>query len=320
MSKSKKIWLFTAIALILLGIILFSTALTANHWNFSVLSTVNYETNTIAVNEKFCNINIQTDTADIVFVLSDDENCKVVCYETENNKHSVTVHNETLAIHTNDERKWYDYISITWETPQITVYLPETEYAALFIAENTGDIEIPNDFHFQSIAISASTGDIKNYASVSENIKIKTSTGNIQVENISAQAMDLSVTTGKVTVTSVICQKNLEIDVRTGKAKLTDVSCQNLISKGTTGDISLKNLLAEERISVERDTGDVNFDSCDASEIFVKTSTGDISGSFLSEKSFTTDSNTGKITVPKDTVGGKCEITTDTGDIKITIK
>lgn len=320
MNKSKKIWLFTATAFVLIGIFLFSTAMSANHWNFSNLSTVKYETNTTSVVEKFSNIDIQTDTANIFFVPSEDGLCKVICHETEKNRHSVIVQNETLTIHINDEREWYDYIGITWETPQITVYLPEKEYASLFIKESTGDIAIPNDFHFQSMDISLSTGDIKNYASASENMTIKTTTGDIQIENISAKTIYLSVSTGYVDMISAICEENIEIKVSTGKVKLADVSCKNLISKGSTGDISLINLIAKEQISIKRNTGDVKFSECDANEIFIKTSTGKVSGSLLSEKTFITNSNTGDIDVPKNTIGGKCEITTDTGNIKITIK
>ena len=320
MNKTKKIWLFTAGALIFLGTVLFIVAMTANRWDFSNLSTVKYETNTITITENFRNIDIQTDTADIIFVPSDDGICKAVCYEREKNKHSATVQNETLTIQSHDDRKWYEHIEISWGTPKITVYLPETEYASLFIQESTGDIEIPKDFYFQNIDISTSTGDIKNYASASEVMKIKTSTGDIHAENIFANIMNFSVSTGDVEIISAVCEETLEINGSTGKFKLADISCKNLISKGTTGDIALLDLIAAERISIQRNTGDVKFDSCDANEIFVKTSTGDVSGSFLSEKSFTTDSNTGKITVPKDTVGGKCEIFSDTGDIKIEIK
>ena len=61
------------------------------------------------------------------------------------------------------------------------------------------------------------------------------------------------------------------------------------------------------------------FDSSDAAEIFVKTSTGDVSGSLLTEKVFITDTSTGKVSVPKTTTGGKCELITSTGDIKIEI-
>lgn len=318
MSRSKKIWLFAATALILLGIVLFTIAMTLNHWDFSKLSTVTYETNTTTISNEFCNIYIQTETTDIIFALSNDDVCKVVCYEEENNIHSVTIQNDTLTIQSN--KKWYDYIGIGWETSKITVYLPATEYDSLFISENTGDIEIPNDFQFQNITISTSTGDIKNFSSVSENLKIKTSTGDVYIKNISAKTMSISVSTGNVDIISATCEEDLEINVSTGKAKISDISCKNMISTGITGDIALLNLIAEERISINRNTGDVKFDDCDANEIFIKTSTGDVFGSLLSEKLFVTESNTGKITVPKNTIGGRCEITTDTGDIKITIK
>ena len=58
----------------------------------------------------------------------------------------------------------------------------------------------------------------------------------------------------------------------------------------------------------------------EARTISIKTDTGDVTGTLLSEKEFITDSDTGNIDVPKTTTGGKCEITTDTGDIKIDIK
>ena len=53
--------------------------------------------------------------------------------------------------------------------------------------------------------------------------------------------------------------------------------------------------------------------------MFVETDTGDVTGSLLSDKVFITKSDTGSIDVPKTVTGGKCEITTDTGDIKIEI-
>ena len=41
---------------------------------------------------------------------------------------------------------------------------------------------------------------------------------------------------------------------------------------------------------------------------------------FLTEKIFIAKTDTGEIKVPETTSGGKCKITTDTGDIKIEIK
>ena len=98
------------------------------------------------------------------------------------------------------------------------------------------------------------------------------------------------------------------------------MECKNLITRGNTGDVSLENVIATEMFSIERSTGDVRFTDCDAAEICVKTDTGDVTGSFLSDKIFITNTDTGSVNVPKTVIGGKCEITTDTGDIKITIK
>ena len=64
----------------------------------------------------------------------------------------------------------------------------------------------------------------------------------------------------------------------------------------------------------------VVLDGCDAAEIFVKTDTGDVTGTLLSEKVFVTTTDTGKVEVPRSVSGGRCEITTDTGDIRISIR
>ena len=106
-------------------------------------------------------------------------------------------------------------------------------------------------------------------------------------------------------------------DVTTGKTDIDNVSCRNLFSDGDTGNITLKNVIAAEKFDIERDTGDVKFEDCDAAEISVETDTGDVTGNFLTDKVFLTETDTGRIDVPKTVTGGRCEISTDTGDIKI---
>ena len=98
------------------------------------------------------------------------------------------------------------------------------------------------------------------------------------------------------------------------------MNCKNLSSEGDTGDIYLTNVIVKDKLSLERDTGDVRFDSSDAGEIFIETDTGDVVGSLLTDKVFFPHSDTGKVKLPKTTEGGKCEISTDTGNINIEIK
>ncbi len=319
MKKGTKLWLIAATSLILIGLIIFIGLMAILKWDFTKLSTSKYETNHYQFNENYSNISIVTDTADIVFAVSEDLKSSVECYEQKNVKHSVTVKDDSLVIKVVDTRKWYEHIGIHFGTPKITVYLPQNEYTSVVIKESTGDIQIPKDFKFESVDISTSTGDVKCYASASGSIKIKASTGDIRIENISAGSLELSVSTGDVTASSISCQGDVKVNVSTGDTKLTDIACKNVISSGNTGDISLKNVIATEKLSIERSTGDVKFNGCDAAEIFVKTDTGDVIGTLLSGKEFIVKTDTGDKQIPQSETGGRCEITTSTGDIKIGI-
>ena len=242
MQKITKIWITAGALLTALGLIMFAAAMTAYGWNFKRLSTVKYESRTYAVNEEFKDITVRTKTADIIFIPSEDSGSKVVCAENEKMKYTVTVSGGILTIDEADSGKWYDYIGIDFEAPEIAVYIPKGEYGALSVESDTGNIEIPQDFKFESIDISEITGDVTNGASSSEFIRIKTGTGNVKL------------------------------------------------------------------------------DGCDSAEIFVKTNTGNVTGSLLSDKAFSAKSGTGTVDVPKTASGGKCEITTSTGDIKITVE
>lgn len=319
MSKQVKIWLIVATVLVTIGLVMFVILMEVCNWDFTKISTIEYVTNTYELEEEFDNISINIDTTDIVFLKSNDNKSRVVNYEQKNIKYYVNVKNNTLIIDEVDERKWYEYIGISFNNPKISIYLSEDEYDMLSIEESTGDIVIPKDFMFENIDILTSTGDVENYASTKETIKIKTSTGDICVKDVSSGKLDLSVSTGDITILSITCENDVKISVTTGDVKLTDILCKNVISSGDTGNIFLKNIIAEEKFSIIRSTGDVKFDSCDASDIFVKTDTGDVNGSLITDKVFITQTSTGSVDVPKTITGGKCEIITSTGDIKLDI-
>jgi len=288
--KKSIIWIAVTFFLVLvIGIIL-----------YSLLVTYKLETNKYEIKDNFKDIKIITDTEDIVFVISEESNSLVVCDEQKNVNHLVKVKDNTLLIEVDDNRKWYEYININFGKTKITIYLPKNEYGELFIDSDTGNINIPNNFNFNSIDIIDDTGNVKNYASVNDNIKIKTSTGNIHIENINANIIDLSASTGNI--------------------KIVNAKCVNLLSKVDTGNVLLKNVVATEKFIIETDTGDVKFVASDASDIFVKTDTGNVTGSLLTDKVIFAESDTGNIDVPKIIADEKCEITTDTGDIKITIE
>ena len=319
MKRTTKTWLTAAAVLACAGILLFVLVMGVHHWDFSALSTVRPTSDTVEIRESFSSISIASDTESIAFLLAEGGGCSVRFIEFETVRHTAAVEDGTLVIETIDEGRWYDHLMIAFYSPSIIVYLPQDTYASLRIDQSTGDVLIPKNFTFEDVTISASTGDIEIDASVSGPVRVETDTGEIRIRDASVGALDLSVSTGAVEVRSVECAGELSISVGTGRAALCGVSCRSLASRGSTGDITLEDVTADETISIERSTGDVRFVQCDAQELLVTTETGDVTGTLLSEKVFITKSKTGRVSVPETTRGGACRITTNTGDIRISL-
>ncbi len=76
---------------------------------------------------------------------------------------------------------------------------------------------------------------------------------------------------------------------------------------------------APQIIEIDLSTGDIRLEAIEAGGLDLTTDTGDITGTLLSDKVFLTETSTGRISVPKTTTGGKCELKTSTGDIKIDV-
>ena len=341
MGKNFKVLRYVAIALLAVGIVLFVISASLVGWDFSKFGGKRYETNLHELTEEFTDISVKTNTSDIVISPSQDGKTKIVCYEDSKMKHTVKVLDGRLTVEETDTRKWYDYISWGAST-KITIYLPKTEFASLNIKESTGDILVPSEFSFESVDITVSTGDVNFKGSVNGDVKIKSSTGDITLgngetvkgaknvklyastgdisaKNLSVESLEITVSTGRVNIEKVTSLGDVKIEVSTGRTTVTDLTCNNLFSDGDTGRITLKSVIAEGKFDVERDTGDVIFEKSDAKEIFVETDTGDVEGSLLSSKIFVVETDTGRKSVPETTSGGICKISTDTGDIIITV-
>ncbi len=315
--KATKKWLIAASALIAFGLLLFVLTMCFAGWDFEKLETEKYVTTTHEITEAFENIRIRSDIADITFLPAEDGNCRVVCNEREGEGYAVSVTDGTLNISAPRERKWH--IGVAFDSDRITVYLPETEYVSLAIENETGDVIIPGSFRFADMDLSVSTGDIRSEAEVGD-VRITSSTGSICVENTTVGSLNLTTSTGKVTVKNLTCAGDLKVGVSVGKIDLTDITCKNMVSRGSTGDVILRNVVASEALSIVRSTGDIIFRDCDASEVYAEASTGNIEGNFLTDKTFFAKSDTGSIDIPQTVTGGKCELITDTGYIRITAR
>ena len=317
MSRAVKIWLIVAASLILAGAIMFGGAMMGIDWDFTKLSTKKYETVSFSPDGEFKNISVDITTANLKILPAEGECVQVDCRDVSDIKYDVRVTGDTLVIDSEDTRKWYQHIrllEIGAEFPEVTVYLPAGEYGDLTVDGGTGDVEVAKAISIGNIDIDVGTGDVKSLASA-DSVKIETTTGDIFIDGVCVNSLQLSITTGKVQATDVICQGTIGVEVTSGDVKLKRVSCSSFESAGGTGDVYMEGLIVSRKLFVKRTSGDVKFDSCDASEIEVVTTTGDIGGSLLSGKTFEAGSTTGDVRVPSDSEGGRCVAKTTTGKI-----
>ena len=145
-------------------------------------------------------------------------------------------------------------------------------------------------------------------------------TGGIRVKNTEPKKAEFASGTGDMRIEGLKTEGSVSILTDTGDLKLRNVSCGDLTAESNTGDLRMENVLTAAAFNIKSDTGSVTFNDSDAAEITIITNTGDVNGTLLSEKVFLIETDTGDVNVPKSITGGRCEITTDTGDIDISIK
>lgn len=130
------------------------------------------------------------------------------------------------------------------------------------------------------------------------------------------EALRIVSRTGDVSIPEGFTFGSIEVTLSTGDVACNASANGPVTIKTSTGDVAC-GACANGALRIETSTGDVRLNNCDAESIFIKTSTGDVSGTLRSEKVFAAKTSTGDVDVPDTVSGGRCEITTSTGDIHI---
>lgn len=218
MKKKTIVWIIIGAFLVVFGCAIFGCVMMALKWNFAKLSTAKYETNSCEFSEKIEDISVALDTADLVFVPSNDSKIRVTCYEAENQKHSVSVKDGALVVELSDARKWYEYIGINFDSPKITVALPADEY---------GEIEI------------------------------KVSTGIVKLDGVRCEKLTSKGSTGDVFMKDVIVGESIFVERDTGDISFDACDAREIFAKTETGDIK-GSLLSDKVFVAETDTGKIS--------------------------------------------------------------
>lgn len=348
MKRAAKAWLIVAAALIIIGIVLCGLAcIPALRTGETILASAEktlqsfgsaMRTETYTFDGILKDIDVTTDVADLILLLSPDGKISVECVEEENCPHTVKLEQGKLTVEPKEE---WGFIGTGLHTNlKVTVFVPADAVPSVTFTTGTGDLKTDPRMPLKSLRMHGTTGEAECLSKVEGTVSITLTTGNAELNGITAENMDITVTTGSVEIESVTVAKNMLLAATTGETELENtvvggsithkcttgetelenVCCGSFRSEGTTGSLKLTNTLAEQRMGAERATGSITLDQTDAGEMVFTTTTGSVTGTVLTGKIFSADTRTGSVQLPTSEAGGNCHISTTTGDIKIAVK
>ncbi len=302
MKNAKKIAISAAFLLVAVGGLMTAAAAVRGDFDMEKMKGLSYEMKTFEVKEAFSDVRVEDAQCNVRILRAADGKCRVVCPEKQDGSiyHTVTVSNGELSVQCHDERKWYQYIGVSFGIPDLEVYLPENEYEQLSACSTAGDIRVEDGFTFAGASLESISGRIRMRSEVKKELQAETASGDITIENASPQTLAVKTSSGRVALSHI---RSGEVTVRS-----------------TAGEMELTDVIAEKNLYAKSISGGVALDGCDGGTIRIETTSGSVKGTLLSNKIFLTDSTSGSVKVPRSSAGGDCEITTTSGSIAIAIK
>lgn len=315
MKKGKKIALITAGCMVLAGLLLALGGLSAVRFDVTRLNTISYETHTYAPGEAFHRISIDCGSSNVRLYPSQNNTCRVECTEGDDATFSVEVRDDTLYIRRENGSVKFLYFGVYFGETGISVYLPKDAYESLAIHTSSGDVEVPEFFSFTSADIQCGSGEIWLLASVGDTLSVQSQSGDIHMGNTSPAIMNVQTGSGEISIDHVKGETVLQIRSTSGDVTLANVNGKAVDVITSSGEVTLSNAILEGSIYLKSDSGDVALRTSDAAGLYIQTGSGSVSGTLLSEKVFLIDTSSGDVDVPHSASGGKCEVTTQSGDI-----
>ena len=303
----------------------------------------NIESKDYIVTEDFQDIRVDTVSADVTFVLSEDGTCRVVTKDDGRMDYTVGVIDATLTVSAEVKEPWYKRPFSLFggaEGARVTIYLPAKAYQSLTAKTTSGDIETESRLSIlQGVILMVTTGDIEWQGSaeslfakattgeislenvtVAETITVETTTGDINLTRVTGSSLDAHAGTGDVELVDSSITGQITAEVTTGEMTLTRVTCDELDTQTTSGRIELTDTTATGHIRAKTNSGAIRLVRADAATLSIKTTSGSVTGSLRTPKVFYTHTTSGSVDVPRSTEGGLCEVETTSGSIRLTIE
>lgn len=300
MKKGKKITLIVAGCLVLLGLILAGAGMAAIGFEPNRLSAADYHTEHYEITEAFQNISISGADSDVHLYPSESDTCKVVYTEDKDVPLEIAVEEGTLDIRRQPGPTWQVQFGIYLGETGVSVYLPKEQYDSLEIHTSSGNITVSDGIEVGSATVQSTSGEIEILSSPNGKQTVSTQSGNIHIADGEPESLQVQSTSGDITLENGKVNASIQM-------------------KSSSGGMTLTQVIVTGPICLQSTSGDIELNSCDGEELEIQTTSGNVSGTLLSEKVFQIATSSGTVDAPYSGSGGKCKITTTSGDVEFTI-
>lgn len=281
MKAWKKIVLIISLVVFCSGLAMCVVSASMINYDFRQLDTSEYATKKTEVKDNFDNINIHTVSENVTFKQSSDNVCRVEYKESDRHKVTVEVRDNTLYIDSSSDN-WYlgiNFFDFSFLMDEMTVYLPANNYDSLNVYTVSGDINITKTkIDFDKAVLHTTSGEI-NLRDSCEDLDISTTSGDVSIEDITA-----------------------------GKS---------LIIFTTSGDLKISGCTFTET-QIHSTSGDIDFDKTDPGSGSISTVSGDVQGKLKGFHEIKTSTVSGDIDISDSREGEPLlDIHTTSGDIQL---
>lgn len=280
----------------------------------NALDTRNLQARSYTVDEEFSSVKIVESSSNVYILPTKDKTCRVECYEGEKTHYDVRVENDTLNITRRDRHNFIEF-GIFSEAP-LTVYLPENEYDAIDVSTASGYVEFGGAFTADKVNIDTASGDMSVSSLSCKKLTADGASADIELNNVDCEELSARTTSGEIELADIRARE-VSAKSTSGDIDLRSVRAGSLKTTTTSGEMELENVLVDGKMSLESTSGDIGLERCDAAELKISSTSGSVYGSLLTGKTFIAHSTSGDIDIPRTDNGGRCEVSTTSGDITL---
>ncbi len=333
MKQGKKIACIVAGCMTVFGGLMGVATAAATHFDVAKLSRERFTESSYVWDDSFFVLHVEADCDDVQILPSDNDQCRVVCPESEKVSYRLEQVDDTLYVRRVDSRRWYDMIGFFWrpEGSKVKVYLPvlkgvygDSSRASLQVKTTSGNIEVAAEGNFREQELRSSSGSITvDHSGISHMeisvgdsscVTAETTSGDIAIRRLRGGTLSATSTSGDVEVDEVNYEE-IHLASTSGdiKAQKIGSSCDSLSVTTTSGDIEMQDISTQDctlysvsgEIScagieynsgnLETTSGDIELQDILGHLLYIKSVSGDVDCTFRTNLYIDAYSVSGKI-------------------------